>query len=235
MEAKIKSQLPNHIAIIPDGNRRWAQKNNVSLREGHLRGFIQVTPKLFSSAWEHGIHTMTLWAFSTENWNRSVEETSYLMEIYGQFIDHMLELCNRLQVRMNHFGRKSVMPSWLLVKINEAAAATKENSRSVFNLALDYGGRNEIIRALKAAAAELNPEEITEEDLDRFMDTASQPFPNPDIIVRTSGEHRLSGFMPWQSCYSEYYFTNTLYPDFNWSALEQIIRNHKKRVRRFGK
>lgn len=227
--------LPRHIAIIPDGNRRWAQREGLPPEMGHGRGFLEVSPALFRKAWERGIHTMTLWMFSTENWSRSKREVAYLMDIYTQFVGMMTEICLELDVRVHHLGRADRLPKDLLDAVGDALHKTRNCTSGVFNMALDYGGRDELIRATnRLLKAGLDPDSIDEMALRCALDTSSQPYGEPDIILRTSGEQRLSGFMPWQSTYSEFFFVDICYPDLNWGIVERTISSYSGRNRRFG-
>jgi undecaprenyl diphosphate synthase len=229
------SSLPRHIAIIPDGNRRWAQREGLPPEMGHGRGFLEVSPALFRKAWERGVHTMTLWMFSTENWSRSDREVAYLMDIYTQFVEMMTDICVELDVRIHHLGRADRLPQHLQVAVTDALHKTRNCVSGVFNMALDYGGRDELVRATaRLLKAGIDPDSIDEMTLRCALDTSSQPYGEPDIILRTSGEQRLSGFMPWQSTYSEFFFVDIFYPDLNWAIVERTISSYTARNRRFG-
>lgn len=229
------NNVPNHIAIIPDGNRRWAKERGLPTFEGHRRGY-EAGRKLVEKIRELGISTVTFWAFSTENWNRSKEEVGYLMKLYETFIDRNLEDALKEKVKIIHLGRKDRIPKSLLKKINQAEEKTKGFKEYYLNIALDYGGHDEIIRAIQRLKdSNFKVQSLTAETFGQFLDTNSQPYPNPDLIIRTSDEERLSGFMPWQSEYSEFYFADCYFPDFNEEELEKAIHEYAKRKRNFGR
>lgn len=231
--------IPNHIAIIPDGNRRWAKERNLPSFDGHRRGFdvgIKIGRKIRSM----GVNTLTIWAFSTENWNRTKEEVSYLMKMYEAFIEKNLREAMREKIRIIHLGRRDRIPKNLLKKIDESVDKTKNFKNYVLNVALDYGGRDEIIRAVEKIKN--HPDRIgtkiknlSEEDFNQFLDTANQPYPNPDLIIRTSGEQRTSGLMIWQTAYAEYVFLDKHFPDLNDKDIENAVTEYSNRQRRFGK
>lgn len=221
-------KIPKHIAIILDGNRRWARKRDLPKFEGHRRGFER-TVKIVEASWKLGIHTLTLWAFSTENWKRSKREVSYLMKFYGRMIENYLKKAHKNKVRIVHLGRKDRIPQSLRKKIEKAEKETRDYQEHVLNIALDYGGRDEIVRAINRLRAN---SKLTEEEFTKFLDTAGMP--DPDLIIRTGGEMRLSGFMLWQSEYSELYFTKTLLPDFGPEELEKAVKEYGQRQRSFG-
>lgn len=227
--------IPNHVAIIPDGNRRWAKEHGLPSFEGHRRGFdvaIKVGRKLRSL----GVHTTTMWAFSTENWNRSKEEVSYLMKMYETFIEKNLKEAMKEQIRIIHLGRKDRISKKLLDKIQNSEEKTKDFKKYVLNFALDYGGRDETIRAIKKIPNdEFLVADLTEENFAQFLDTANQPYPNPDLIIRTSGEQRTSGIMIWQAAYAEYIFLRKHFPDLEDEDIESAINEYSARQRRFGK
>lgn len=224
-----------HIAIIPDGNRRWALSRGLPPGEGHRRGFLEVSPALLQAAWANGIHTMTLWLFSTQNWRRSEQEVSQLMRIYNDFLSLMLTIAKRHRVRMNHLGRKDRLPTELLESVLRVEAKTSLHTKHVFNFGLDYGGRDEVVRLIRRlVTSRVRAHQIDESLVDRATDCGDQRFPNPDLLIRTSGDTRLSGLMPWQLCYSEFFFVDAYYPDFDWYALRQAIAAFDQRQRRFG-
>lgn len=229
-------RILNHLAIIPDGNRRWARGRGLPSNEGHRIGFLEVTPRLLRTAWERRLHTVTLWLFSTENWKRSEEEVEHLMNIYEEFLSLMLPIAQQSGVRIRHLGRKDRISKSLLSLINRVECKTKDFDSHLFNFALDYGGRDEIVETLRKLL-QICPaiEDVNEKLIDRFLQTGEQLYPNPDLIIRTSGEMRSSGFMPWQSCYSEFYFVEKYYPDFSCDDLNQAFTAFLARKRRFGK
>jgi len=229
------SAIPNHIAIIPDGNRRWAKEHGLPSLEGHRKGF-DVAVKIGRKIRALGIHTLTIWAFSTENWNRSKEEVSYLMKMYEIFIERNLRQAMKEKIKIIHLGRKDRISKKLLEKIQNSEEKTKNFKNYILNIALDYGGRDEVIRAIKKATSDKRQEtSITEESFNNFLDTANQPYPNPDLIIRTSGEQRTSGLMIWQVAYAEYVFLKKHFPDLNEKDIEEAIDEYSSRQRRFGK
>lgn len=223
----------NHIAIIPDGNRRWAKEHNLPSFEGHRRGF-NVAVKVGRKIRSLGVHTMTMWAFSTENWNRSPEEVSYLMKMYERFIEKNLKESMRKKIRIIHLGRKDRISKKLLEKIKNSEEKTKDFKDYILNLAIDYGGRDEVIRGIqKISQQDIN--NLTIDQFNNFLDTADQPYPNPDLIIRTSGEQRTSGLMIWQAAYAEYIFLNKHFPDIKDEDIESAVEEYSARQRRFGK
>jgi undecaprenyl diphosphate synthase len=234
MKTDVFEKLPNHIVIIPDGNRRWAKEHNLPSLEGHRRGFnvgIKIGKKIRSL----GIHTMTMWAFSTENWNRTKEEISYLMKLYETFVEKNLENAMKEKIRIIHLGRKDRIPKTLLEKIQNSEQKTKNFKNYILNVALDYGGRDEIIRSIKKIPSSKFPiSNLSEENFDQFLDTANQPYPNPDLIIRTSGEQRTSGLMIWQAAYAEYIFMQKHFPDLTDKDIEKAVGEYSRRQRRFG-
>lgn len=222
--------VPKHLAIIPDGNRRWAKEKGLPSFEGHRRGF-NIMKKIAKKARDLGIKVLTVWAFSNENWNRTKEEIEYLMDIYESWVDMHLEEALKDEIRIIHLGNKTRIRKSLLEKLTNAENKTKHFDKFYLCIALDYGGREEIIRAFNLIKTTKNINEKTFED---FLDTKNVPFPNPDLVIRTSGEQRNSGFMIWQSAYSEYMFVEKYFPDFTTDDLESCIEGYKKRKRRFG-
>ena len=232
MDQKI---IPVHIAIIADGNRRWAKERKLPTFEGHRRGFENI--KLLSrKAKDLGVKIMTYWVFSTENWKRAVEEVGYLMGLAEEVIEIQLQEAIIEHTRIIHIGRKDRLPDMLRKKIEKAETTTSEFTEHYFVMALDYGGRDDIKRAIEKIMHEKkNSETISEEEISKHLDTALLPQPEPDLIIRTSGETRTSGFMTWQSAYSEYYFSELYFPDFGPEQLEKAIVDYGERKRRFGK
>lgn len=228
----------NHVAIIPDGNRRWAKERGMTTKQGHLQGYKN-SIGLVKKARELDITVLTFWAFSTENWSRTRSEVSYLMKIYETFIDEHLREALKNETRLTHLGRKDRIPESLLTKITNAENKTKHFTTRYLNIALDYGGRDEITRAINKLLASNKVQDtrykITEAQFGKHLDTGFLPFPDPDIIIRTGGEYRTSGFLLYQSAYSEYYFPEEMFPDFTPEKLEAIVRDFKNRQRRFGK
>src|SRR3989344_3292238 len=228
------TQVPDHVAIILDGNRRWARARGLHTLEGHKAGF-EAARKGAKSARALGIHTLTVWGFSTENWDRSKEEIDYLMGLYWQFVKDVRKDAKKDGVRFVHLGRKDRFPRDLIRFMSKVEEETKNNTKHVFNAALDYGGRDEIIRAVKKIVSDKVPvEKIDEKLLASYLDTADQPYPYVDLLIRTSGEQRPSGQLPWQMAYAEYYWELDHLPDFTAEKLRNILIDYSRRRRRFG-
>lgn len=234
-----------HVALILDGNRRWAKSKGLPSLVGHQKG-LDAALKIGRHSRKIGLHTLTYWAFSTENWNRSPSEISYLMKLFDQTIDQYYQDALKDQIRIIHLGRKDRLPKALINKINNLEDKTKNHTKHVFNLALDYGGQDEVLRAIKQAdKAGFKIENLNKEvgkyhqkypyyAFKDFLDTSNQPYPYPDLIIRTSGEQRLSGFMSWQCAYSELYFEKTPLPGLTVKKFEKILLSVEQRERRFG-
>lgn len=223
--------LPNHVAIIPDGSRRWAKSKGLPPRVGHEITFFETTPKLIRCLLTAGIHTITLWAFSTENWARSAQEVDWLMQIFVRFVDETRESAAANAVRVRHIGRRDRLPIELKRALFVAEESTVSGKRGDLNIALDYGGQDELANA----CAKYRAHACTKPDsLSSYLFTAGQTYPNPDLVIRTSGEQRLSGFMPWQTAYSELYFTRVLYPDMSEADIHSALDWFSTRQRRHG-
>jgi len=226
--------VPNHLAIIPDGNRRWARAKGLPSFEGHRRGF-DITPEIARACRNFGVHTLTIWAFSTENWDRSPEEIKFLMKKYEDFVDQHLKEARKEEAKIIHLGRKDRIPPSLVRKITQAEKETENNKKYILNIALDYGGRDEILRATKRIlAANLNPDDLDEETFKSFLDTQNQPYPYVDLVIRSSGEQRFSGLLPWQLAYAEFYWLPDHFPEFTPEKLWEAILDFSRRRRRFG-
>jgi undecaprenyl diphosphate synthase len=226
------TKQPLHIAIIPDGNRRWAKEKGLPTFEGHRRG-AENTIKLSRHIRKIGIPTLTFWAFSTENWTRTKDEVQAIFGLHYILSGYVKEAMQD-KVRISHLGRRDRLPKDLLNAIEDAEEKTKDNTEYFLNIALDYGGHDEIIRAIQ----KLTHEELatlTPETFSANLDTALLPHPNPDIIIRTGGEMRMSGFMPWQSTYAEFFFVDKYFPDLSEEDIDQIVEEFANRQRRFGK
>ncbi|MBP9797921.1 di-trans,poly-cis-decaprenylcistransferase [Candidatus Woesebacteria bacterium] len=224
----------NHIALILDGNRRWAKKQGLGVLKGHQSGADRVE-SLLDRLDELGVHTVTLWGFSTENWTRDQLQVQGLMKLFEDFIDTFKDKAIRKESRVIHLGRKDRLPASLVKKIADIEQETAHLTRRVINMALDYGGRDEIIRAVKRLEEQgVSAKTLTEENFNQFLDTMAEPFPEPDMIVRTGGEMRMSGFMAWQGVYAEYYFIDTLFPDLTPNDMDDIVAEYGRRERRFG-
>jgi undecaprenyl diphosphate synthase len=225
-------RVPKHVAIIMDGNGRWAKARGLPRLAGHRAGTENVRP-ILEACVEFGIEILTIWAFSTENWRRPEEEVQGLLRILGRMIRRELSEVHKQGVQLRHLGRLDRLPVRLQKQVLHAIALTKDNSRIVLNVGFDYGGRAEIVQAVQRIIQDGIPaDEVSEETLSRYMYTAGQP--DPDLIIRTSGELRTSGFMLWQAAYSEYYVTPTFWPDFGREQLYEALLAFNQRERRFG-
>lgn len=220
--------VPKHVAIIPDGNRRWAKSKNLPTFEGHRKGF-EALVKVARESRKLDIKVMTVWGFSTENWKRTPEEVSYLMDIYNEMIDRYLDEAMKDEIRIIHLGRKDRLNKNLVGKIADAENKTRDFDKHYLCIGLDYGGRDEIVRAVRKGKIE------KESDIDRALDTSVLPYPNPDLIIRTGGEKRLSGYLLWQSEYSELMFVDKYLPDFTPGDFNNCIMQYGERNRRYGK
>lgn len=224
--------VPRHVAIIMDGNGRWAKARGLPRLAGHRAGTENIRPVLEASV-EFGIEVLTIWAFSTENWQRPAAEVQGLLRILERMIQRELEELHKQGVQLRHLGRLDRLPERLQGQVCDAIEVTKDNDRIVLNVAFDYGGRQEIVRAIQHIIRDGVPaEEVDDAVLSRYLYTAGQP--DPDLIIRTSGELRTSGFMMWQAAYSEYYITPTLWPDFDQEELYKALVVYSQRDRRYG-
>lgn len=224
--------LPKHVAIIPDGNRRWAKEHGLPSLEGHRRGF-DAAKKISKKARELGVKILTFWAFSTENWNRTQEEVGYLMNLFEKLIDDNLKEALEDKVRLIHIGRKDRISDRLRNKIIDAEKKTEHFTEHFLVIGLDYGGHDEMLRAIKQIQED-KITDITEEKLYQYLDTKNLPHPDVDLIIRTSGEMRTSGYLIWQATYAEYIFIKQHFPDFTPELFEECIKEFSARQRRFG-
>jgi undecaprenyl diphosphate synthase len=223
---------PEHIAIIMDGNGRWANQRGLPRLLGHRAG-TQNVRKIIGACIERGVRFLTLFAFSTENWLRPFEEVRGLMYLLGEYIDRETPHLHEMGVQIRHLGRIEGLSTGLQKKIQKAVDLTKNNSAITVCVALNYGGRNEIIHAIRTMVRKGIPlEEINEESFAAHLST--REIPNPDLVIRTSGETRLSNFLIWETAYSEFWFTPTFWPDFSQEHLDQAINDYSGRQRRFG-
>jgi undecaprenyl diphosphate synthase len=231
------TKAPDHIMIIPDGNRRWARARGLHTLEGHKAGF-DATTDIAKAAREMGVHTLSLWGFSTENWDREISEVDYLMRLYAALVDKHIKEAMRDQVRIIHLGRKDRLPKFLINKISQAEEKTRNNSKHVLNICLDYGGRDEMLRAVQrivnARVSGEDTREIDEKVFSSYLDTSDQPFPYVDLVIRTSGEQRTSGMLLWQAAYAEVYWELDHFPDFSPVKLREAVLDFSRRRRRFG-
>jgi undecaprenyl diphosphate synthase len=230
----VAMKVPTHIGFIMDGNRRWAKAKGLPTLEGHRKGLYDTLIPLLDTCLARGVKYVTVFAFSTDNWDRSKKEINYLIDLMQDVFTKQLDKMDEKGVRINIVGRITDYPKKTQDLAAKAMARTKDNKNVVINIALSYGGHAEIVDATKRIIADgLKPEEITEKKFAEYIYEAGQP--DPEVIVRTSGECRLSGFMLWQSAYAELYFTDKCWPDFNEAELDKVITEYNRRERRFGK
>ncbi len=230
------SRIPHHIAIIMDGNGRWAELHGLPRMEGHRAG-RQALRRTVEGARECGVKVLTLYAFSTENWRRPTEEVEALMALLIEAAEQEAQDLRRNGVRFRASGLLAAMPAGVQVALEGVAALTRHNTEITLNLAINYGGRSEIAEAARRIAREaverrLAPEHIDEADIQRRL--FAPDLPDPDLLIRTGGEHRLSNFLLWQAAYTELYFTDVHWPDFQKLDLLEAIRSFQTRQRRFG-
>ena len=228
--------IPNHVAIILDGNGRWAKKKVMPRTYGHVKG-CENLEKICSVAKELGVKYLTVYAFSTENWKRSKEEVDALMKLFRNYMKKCIKISrdNKMQVRV--IGDPTAFDPDLQEKIKELEEYSSQYDELYFQIALNYGSRDEIKRAVQKMAEDvkaekLNPEEISEQTISDYLDTKG--LPDPDLLIRTSGEERLSNFLMWQLAYTEFYFTDVAWPDFHKPELIQAIEKYNQRDRRYG-
>ena len=229
-------QIPTHIAIIMDGNGRWARKRGLPRTAGHAVG-AEAFRTIANYAKSIGLKYLTVYAFSTENWKRSQEEVSTIMDLLEKYLRELIRDMDKNQVRICFFGDLSRLSPTLQAEAREAAEKSRQYDAVQVNFCINYGGRDEILRAARAfaakcAAGEARPEELTEETFSDLLWSAGVP--DPDLVIRPSGEERISNFLLWQSAYAEYYFTDTLWPDFGPKDLDLAIEAYNHRSRRFG-
>lgn len=223
-------EIPHCIGIIPDGNRRWAKAHGVSIAEGHKRG-MEKGEEVAEWMSTRGIDHLIFYAFSTENWNRSKEEVDQLMQLFEHGLSDSFSRMKEMGARVRFIGERDRFSAAMQEKMRTLEETSDESARQI-TIALSYGGRNEIVRAVNRALAR-GDAQVDEESFAALLDTAG--IPDPDIIIRTSGEQRLSNFLPWQSTYSELFFTELLWPDFTEKEFDRILQEYSARQRRRGK
>lgn len=225
-------RVPKHIVIIPDGNRRWAKKHGLEPIEGHKKG-LETAFNVVKASKNIGVKVLTLWSFSTDNWKRPTMEVRYLMHIYQIFFKkHVKELIKE-GVRFKWLGRRDRVPQSLKKLLLAIEKQTAKNKNYILNICLDYGGRDELIRAFRKIMRKgIKPSQVNEDLISKNLDTAG--LPEPDLLIRTSGEKRTSGMMPWQTAYTEYYFSKLYFPDFSQKELKRAIADYAARQRRYG-
>jgi len=226
------SSLPHHVAIIMDGNGRWAKQRGLPRIEGHRAGAKNVR-KVARAFADHGIKYLTLFAFSTENWDRPKEEVTGLLHVLSQSIDEETQRFHQANIKLVHIGKPDRLPLELRRKVKSATELTRDNTRMTLCLAFDYGSRSEIVDAVRCIKeGNVSPEGISETIFSSYLGTAD--IPDPDLLIRTGGEFRLSNFLLWQVAYSELYFTPVSWPDFNEKEIEKALLDYEQRQRRFG-
>jgi undecaprenyl diphosphate synthase len=227
-----KTRIPTHVAIIMDGNGRWAISRGLPRLAGHRAGTENLR-RIITACVEFGVKYLTIYAFSTENWGRPREEVDGLMHILEDVIDRELAELNKEGVQLRHIGRLERLEPKLQEKVLEAIELTKNNNRLVLNVAFNYGGRDEIVCAIQRIIKDgVRPEDVNSDLVSQYMFTAGVP--DPDLIIRTSGELRVSNFMIWQGAYSEWYVSSVFWPDFNKEELKKALDTFSGRDRRFG-
>jgi undecaprenyl diphosphate synthase len=225
-------EVARAVAIIMDGNGRWAAEHGVAVADGHRAGSRALRP-VVETAIDLGIESLAVYAFSTENWSRSPAEVTALMETFGETIDRELEDLAAQGVRCRFLGRRDRAPDWLREKMAELEEATAEKAKLQLWIAFDYGGRSELVDAARhLVESGVDPEEVDEATLAACL--YEPEMPDPDLVIRTSGERRISNFLLWQSAYAEFVFTDTLWPDFGPEELRSAIEEYASRRRRFG-
>lgn len=228
--------VPQHIAIILDGNGRWAKAKGMPRNYGHVQGSKNVE-KICEEAWKMGIKYLTVYAFSTENWNRPADEVNALMKLLRSYMKTCLKTAAKNDMKVRVIGDITKLDEDIQKRILELEEATKNNGGLNFQIAINYGSRDEITRAVRTLAEDvkegkLMPEEVNEACIERYLDT--HDIPDPDLLIRTSGEQRLSNYLLWQLAYTEFYFTDVPWPDFSKQELEKAIEQYNRRDRRYG-
>lgn len=231
-----ENKIPQHVAIILDGNGRWAKSKGMPRNYGHVQG-AKTVEKICEEAYRMGIQYLTVYAFSTENWERPADEVDALMGLLRNYMKTCLKTAAKNNMCVRVIGEKSRLDDDIRKRIGELEEATKDNTGLHFQIAINYGGRDELVRAARKLAervksGELAPEEITQEQLGNALDTAG--IPEPDLLIRTCGEQRISNFLLWQLAYTEFYFTPIAWPDFSKEELEKAVAAYNKRDRRYG-
>ena len=225
-------QVPTHVGIIMDGNGRWAQRRSLPRIEGHRHGVENLRPVLEALA-DYGVRYVTLYTFSTENWRRPPDEVDGIMQVAREVIYREADELHQRGVRILHLGRTDRLDPDLRQAVDRVQEQTRGNNRLVLCVAFDYGGRAELVEAVRRIVrAGIPPEDIDEETISRYLYTTG--LPDPDLIIRTGGEQRLSNFLLWQAAYAEYYYTSTLWPDFGHEEVRRAIETYSQRQRRFG-
>lgn len=233
----VNMKMPRHVAIILDGNGRWARAKGMPRNYGHVQG-AKTVEVICEEAYKMGIQYLTVYAFSTENWNRPKDEVDALMKLLRNYMKTCLQTAKKNRMCVRVLGEKSRLDEDIRTRIEELEAATRENDGLHFQIAINYGGRDEIVRGMKkmidrVKTGNLDPGEITEEKFGGFLDTAG--IPDPDLLIRTCGEQRISNFLLWQLAYTEFYFTPVPWPDFTKEELIKAVEAYNHRDRRYGR
>lgn len=231
------NNIPNHIAIIMDGNGRWAREQKLPRSMGHKAG-VETIRIILKEATRLGVKNLTLYAFSTENWARPKDEVGTLMKLLVNYLKKELKECHENGVRMNVLGDMTKLPEECQKALKAALETTKNNTKINLNFALNYGGRDEIVRAIKFISSDIKNNKIKEEDINEALVEKylyTKDIPDPDLIIRPSGEQRLSNFLLWQCAYSEFWYSDINWPDFKEEDLKRAIADYQNRDRRFGK
>ncbi|MGD8621627.1 MAG: isoprenyl transferase [Anaerolineales bacterium] len=232
-EARLPEEVPTHVAIIMDGNGRWARERGLPRLAGHRAG-VENLRRILEASVEFGIKYLTIYAFSTENWGRPPAEVRGLINILEDVIDQELDSLHKNGVQLRHLGHLERLSEQLQEKVRDAIELTKENDQLILNVAWNYGGRDEIVHAIQRMIEDgLNPEQVTEERVCEYLYTSNCP--DPDLIIRTSGEMRVSNFLIWQGAYSEWYVTSTYWPEFGPDELLKALHEYAQRERRYGR
>lgn len=231
-----EAAVPAHVAIIMDGNGRWAKKRHLPRNAGHAQG-SRVVEKICEDAYHMGIRYLTVYAFSTENWKRPREEVDAIMKLLRKYLSDCIKRSTKNNMRVRVLGDRSRLDADIREKIEQLEQVSAKNTGLCFQVALNYGARDEMIRAMRTIAEklqnnELSADQISEETFSEYLDTHG--IPDPDLVIRTSGEMRLSNFLMWQCAYSEFYFTDVLWPDFDEKELERAVAYYAGRERRYG-
>lgn len=228
------SNVPEHLAIILDGNGRWAKRKGLPRNAGHVKG-AHVVEDMCEIVWNKGIKIFTVYAFSTENWSRPADEVDALMGLLREYMKNSIKRAMKNNMKVRIIGDKSALASDLQASIADLEEKTAGNTGLLFQIALNYGGRDEIVRAVRKLSSENDIEfmkGITDKDISDALDTAGEH--DPDLLIRTCGEQRISNFLLWQLAYSEFYFTDCAWPDFNEAELDKALESYASRTRRFG-
>lgn len=233
----LQQNIPKHVAIICDGNRRWARSQGLPVFEGHRRAVDKVFDELIDAAVDNGVKYLTFWIFSTENWDRDKDEVAGLMKLFRWLFDNRIKQFKKKNVRFNMIGNLDHFDEGIQKRIKDGMEKTKDCTKLTVTLAMSYGGRDELTRAMQKISDQIKDGDIkgkiTPELITKNLDTAD--LPDPEFIIRTSGEHRMSGFLMWQSEYSEFYFPEFSFPEFDKEKFNEAIEEFSLRKRRFGK